>query len=129
MELFISVTLKGDERILGDSDFLDNVLARCNENYTRRHRLLAQGVDLDALSHAVGDYFNLSSEQLYTPGRYPAVVQARSILCFLAVRELGVTATELARQMGLTQPGISMSVNRGEGLVKEKKLSIDDFLV
>ena len=56
------------------------------------------------------------------------MVQARSILCFLAVRELGVTATELARQMGLTQPAISMSVNRGEGLVKEKKLSIDDFL-
>ena len=83
-----------------------NVLARCNENYTRRHRLLAHGVDLDALSHAVADYFNLSSEQLYTPGRYPAVVQARSILCFLAVRELGATATELARQMGLTQPAI-----------------------
>ena len=120
--------VKGDERILGDSDFVDNVLARCHENDTRRHRLLAHGVDLDALSHAVADYFNLSSEQLYTPGRYPAVVQARSILCFMAVSELGVTATELARQMGLTQPAISMSVNRGEGLVKEKKLSIDDFL-
>ena len=120
--------VKGDERILGDSDFIDNVLARSNEYYTRRHRLLAQGVDLGALSHAVADYFDLSSEQLYTPGRYPAVVQDRSILCFLAVRALGVTATELARQMGLTQPAISMSVKRSEGLVKEKKLSIDDFL-
>ena len=76
----------------------------------------------------MADYYNLSSERLYTPGRYPAVMQARSILGFLAVRELGVTATELARHMGLTQPAISMSVNRGEGLVKEKKLSIDDFL-
>ena len=72
------------------------------------------------MSHAVADYFDLPSEPLYTPGRYPAVVQARSILCFLAVRGLGVTATELARQMGLTRPAISMSVNRGEGLVKEK---------
>ena len=90
--------------------------------------MLAHGVDLDALSNAVADYFNLSSEQLYTPGRDPAVVQARSILFFPAVRELGVTVTELARQMGLTQPAISMSVNRVEGLVKAKKLSIDDFL-
>ena len=112
--------VKGDERILGDSDFVDNVLAHCSENYTRRHRLLTQGVDLNALSHSVADYFDLSSEQLYAPGRYPAVVQARSILCYLAVRELGVTATELARQMGLTQPAISMSVDRGEGLIKEK---------
>ena len=39
---------------------------------------------------------------------------------FWAVRELGVTATELARQMGLTQPAISMSVNRGEGWSKKK---------
>jgi predicted transcriptional regulator len=50
------------------------------------------------------------------------------VLCFLAVRQLGVTATELARQMGLTQPAISISVKRGAGLVKEKKLSIDDFI-
>ena len=58
--------------------------------------------DLDALSHAMADYVDLSSEPLYTPGRYPVVVHARRILCFLAARELGVTATELARQMGLT---------------------------
>ena len=75
----------------------------------------------------MADYFDLPSERLYTPGRYPAVMQARSILCFPAVRGLGVTATELARQMGLAQPAINMSVNRGEGLVKAKKLSIDDF--
>jgi len=56
------------------------------------------------------------------------VVQARRVLCFLAVRQLGVTATELAMQMGLTQPAISISVKRGAGLVKEKKLSIDDFI-
>ena len=74
------------------------------------------------------NHVHLLSRTADTPGRYPAVVQARSILCFMAVRELGVTATELARQMGLTQPAISMSVNHGEGLVKEKKLSIDDFL-
>ena len=48
--------------------------------------------------------------------------------CFLAVRELGITATELARQMGLTQPAISISVKRGEGIVREEKLNIDDFI-
>jgi DNA-binding transcriptional regulator GbsR (MarR family) len=51
-----------------------------------------------------------------------------SVLCFLAVRDLGITATELARQMGLTQPAISMSVKWGEGIMREKKLSVDVFL-
>ena len=90
--------IKGDERILGDSDFVHDVLERCNEKYSRRDRLFAKGVNLKTLSHVVADYFDLSSEQLYTPGRYPAVVQARSVLCFLAVRELGITATELAKR-------------------------------
>jgi REP element-mobilizing transposase RayT len=120
--------VKGDERILGDSDFVQSVLNRCNEDYSLRQRRLAQGVDLKTLSHGVADYFELTCDQLYTPGRYPAVVQARSVLCFLAVRELGVAATELAGQMGLTQPAISMSVKRGAGIVKEKKLSMDDFI-
>ena len=91
------------------------MLRRCNENYLRNYHLATQGVDLDTLSKCVAAYFNLTCDQLYAPGRYPAVVQARSVLCFLAVRELGLAATELAQKMGLTQPAISISVKRGEG--------------
>ena len=78
-------------------------------------------MDLKTLSHGVADYFERSDDRLFTPGRYPAVVQARSVLCFLAVGELGSTATDLARPTGLAQPAISMSVKRGAGIVKEKK--------
>ena len=48
--------------------------------------------------------------------------------CFIAVRELGTTASELARQMRLFQPAISISVKHGERIVKEKILCVDDFL-
>jgi REP-associated tyrosine transposase len=121
--------IKSDERILGDSEFVQGVLARCNEHYPRRHRwLIAQGVDLKSLARGVADFFEVSVEQMFTPGRSPVVVQARSMLCYLAVRELGVTATELARQMGLTQPAISLSVKRGEAIARQKQMAIDDFL-
>ena len=120
--------IKGDERIMGDIDFFQQVLDLCNELKSRQYRLESRGVDLAQLAQGVAEYFNVSVDRLFAPGRYPVVVQARRILCFLAARELGVTGTELARQMGLTQPAISMSVNRGERLVKEKNLSIDDFL-
>ena len=39
-----------------------------------------------------------------------------------------ITTTELAGQMGLSQPAISMSVKRGAGIVKAEKLSIDDLI-
>ncbi len=120
--------IKGDERILGDSDFVQDALSQCNEHYERRHRLRAKGVDLKALARGVADLYGLPPERLFSLGRYPVLVQARSVLCYFAVRELGMTATELARQMGLTQPAISMSVRRGEGIVNEKGIDIEALL-
>ena len=120
--------IKGDERILGDSDFVQDALSQCNEHYERRYRLRAKGVDLKTLARGVADLYGLAAEQLFSPGRYPDLVPARSVLCYFAVRELGMTATELARQMGLTQPAISMSVKRGEGIVNEKRMDIEALL-
>jgi hypothetical protein len=40
----------------------------------------------------------MAAEQIFTPDRSPVVAQARSLLCCLMVRDLGVTATELAGQ-------------------------------
>jgi len=120
--------LKGDERILGDGDFVQDALSQCNEHYERRYRLRAKGVDLQILARGVADLYGLSPERLFSPGRYPDLVQARSVLCYFAVRQLGMTATGLARQMGLTQPAISMSVKRGEGIVNEKRMDIEALL-
>ncbi len=59
--------LKGDERILGDGEFVESVLERCNENYSRHQHLVVQGVDLKTLSHAVAHYFDLDYDQLIPP--------------------------------------------------------------
>lgn len=116
--------IKGDERILGDSDFVSDVLARCNEQLERGYRLSAKGVDVAILSDYIAGLFDLKPAQILAPGRYPTVVQARSVLCYWAVRELGISATGLARQIGMTQPAISISVLRGERIVKEKGLNL-----
>jgi hypothetical protein len=41
-----------------------------------------------------------------------------------AVRELGETTAEFARKLGITQPAVSLSVRRGEKLVKEMGLEM-----
>jgi DNA-binding MarR family transcriptional regulator len=82
----------------------------------------------DIQSELLAELFDLTPDQLLTPGRYPAVVRARSLLCYWAVRELGVTATDLAKQIGMTQPAISISVKRGEKIAKETEFSIESLL-
>ena len=41
---------------------------------------------------------------------------------------MGITATGLARQMGLTLPAIGMSAEGGERISKEKKMAIEALL-
>jgi hypothetical protein len=58
-------------------------------------------------------------DKVWEKGKHPETVRARSLLCFWAVRELWIIMTELAVRLGLTQPAVSISVKRGEKLVKE----------
>ena len=46
--------------------------------------------------------------------KQPHHVRARSLLCYWAVRELGMTATALAKILGLSQPAVTQCVRRGE---------------
>jgi hypothetical protein len=62
----------------------------------------------------------MKADQLYAPGKYPKLVQARSVFCYWAVRELGVSATVLAKKLSVTQPAISIAVKRGEKIAKDK---------
>ena len=119
-----SQRIKSDERILGDSDFVLQVLDKANEQLDHRHTLAAKGIDLDTLAQHVAKLFDLAPDRLLDVGRYPEVVKARSLLCYWAVRELEMTATSLARRIGLTQPAISIAVKRGEALAREKGYDI-----
>jgi hypothetical protein len=120
--------LKGDERVLGDSDFVSNVLARCDEKLERSYQFSDKGVGIAELSRYVAELFDLTPDQILTTGRYPMVVRARSLLCYWAVRELGVTATDLAKKIGMTQPAISISAKRGEKIAKESGFSLKSLL-
>ena len=56
--------------------------------------------------------------------KYPLVVRARSLFCYWAVRELGISATALARRLKISQPAVSISVRRGEKLAIEKGVQL-----
>ena len=116
--------LKGDERILGDSSFVSEVLQSSAEQLDHRHHLKVKGYDLRKLGLRVASLFGIEPEQIYTSGKYPDVVKSRSVFCYWAVRELGENATVLARKLGLSQPAVSISVKRGEKIVRELKLEL-----
>ena len=116
--------LKGDERILGDTQFVLDVLKESEERFERKYELKARGYNLDVLAERVEEIFGLEPGQVYSPGKYRRLIKPRSVFCYWAVRELGETATSLAKGLSLTQGGVSKSVLRGEKIVKEMKLKL-----
>ncbi len=116
--------IKGDERILGDGDFVQEVLRTTQERFERRYRYKARGYDYDWLVGRVSAVFQMPEERVTGPGRYPATVEARSVLCYWAVRELGMSTVELSRRLHISQPTASQSVKRGERVAAERKLQV-----
>ena len=47
---------------------------------------------------------------------------ARGLFCFWAVTELGCGQKELAKKLGMTQPGVGYAVIRGETMSKSNHL-------
>jgi putative transposase len=113
---------KSDERILGDPDFVLAVLAAGQERLARTYSYRSDGWDFDRLVMRVSEVLNIDSVRVTQKGRYPDVVRARSLLCYWAHRELGLSTVELARRLGLTQPAISQSVARGRAIVVSEGL-------
>ncbi len=121
-----SLRLKGDERILGDSDFVMEALKASEEELERKYRLKAEGYTLEKLADRVAGLLRVEPKDLWSAGKYAKNVRARSVFCYWAVRELGWSATEIARRIGITQPAVSISLKRGGRIAEEMKLKITD---
>ena len=111
---------KSDERILGDGDFVEEVLSAAQEHMEKRYRLVAEGYDLDKIASKVCDVMQLEPFNIWATGKERTRVEARSLLCYWAVRDLGINMAELSRRLNLSLSGVSLSVKRGERIVQEK---------
>ena len=117
---------KGVERILGSSDFVLETMKAANETWERTHALKVRGIDFATVHEHVAHLFTIDAEEILRPGKYRTRVAARSVLCYFLVRELGMTATAVAEKLGIGQPAVSISVARGEAIVRERGLTLPE---
>ncbi len=117
--------IMSDERILGDSDFVDSMITQSEENYERRHRLKQQGYDLEGISERVAEVLEIELDEVFSKGRQEKKVKARSLLCYWSSRELGISHTSLARRLEMSISNIGLSVERGELIAREGKYTLE----
>ena len=120
----MKIHVKGDERILGDSDFVEKVLSQASEQMQRRYRLKAEGWRLTKITERVADIFGIEKDQVVVAGKQPDRVGARSVLAYWAIRDLGLTAMEVGQYLGLSKSAVSRAATRGQKLIVDQSLSL-----
>jgi len=115
----LGIHIKGDERILGDSDFVESILEEQNERLEQRYRLQMQGYHVDKVVELVAKLFELKPEEVLSSSKQPQRVQARSLLCYWAVKELELGGVDIARRLKISQSAVSRAVARGERIAAD----------
>jgi REP element-mobilizing transposase RayT len=121
----IGVRIKGDERLLGSSDFVEKTLKQANERLEEKARLQAAGPDLEALIAKVAAYFKVDSEELKTVSKERKISRARKMLCYLAVRKLAISCAEVARALKISPSTVSKAVIKGQAADDRKQIQKD----
>lgn len=70
------------------------------------------------------DLYKIEKEDLYSKSRQKLRVEARSVFCYWAVRELGAEGTRIAKRLNMSQPGVAYAVKKGEKIVKDNGFQI-----
>ena len=119
--------INSDERILGGSEFVERVLRQANEEWERKALIKKSGMDLDGLLEKVGNHFCVNVQELKSGSRSRDIVKARSVLCCLGVRDLGLTCAMMAKALRISPSAVSKSIVRGRSILQAE--NIEDQLI
>jgi putative transposase len=120
------IRVKGDERILGDSDFVIHVLKAADEQLEQKYALKASGYDFDCAVHRVAQVLGMRPDEVTAYGKSPQTVKARALLCFWAHRKLGMTTAGISGKLGLCQSAVSRLSKRGEAIASGLKVELTE---
>jgi len=97
---------KGDERILGDGDFVESVLRR-REKEPREKK-----VSLDEVLGVVREKTGVGEKEIRSRSQVRKVVKARALYCYLAREKIGLSGAGFMKQLRMTSGAISSLVSR-----------------
>ena len=110
--------------MLGDSAFVLAALEAADEHLQRAEQVRCQGRDLAWFARQVALAFGLTPEEISRPSKHRPLVASRSVVCYLAVHDLGLSATTVARALDCTRPAVSIAVRRGEQIATSQGIQL-----
>lgn len=105
-----------DGRVLGSGEFVER-LRKENELSDR----LPVVMPLNELIERIATFLGLRPEALRQRKRGKRVAEARSVVSYVAVREMGHNGADVARILNISRSGVSIAATRGEQIVRNNQ--------
>jgi REP element-mobilizing transposase RayT len=105
-----------DERILGDGDFVHNILKEAEEKEIRQLKLRFSGKSITDIIKEECIKRQVSPKELKGGSRRNKVSQTRALIAYRSIEELGLSTAEIARHLGVATSTITRAIARGEEL-------------
>jgi len=108
---------KGDARILGSGEFVNEALRQAGEEWEKSYRTK---IPLEELIKTVASHLNVRETSIVSASRKKDVSEARGLICCLAVNDFGYSTAEVGRALGVRRVSAGQCVVRGEKMLDEE---------
>jgi REP element-mobilizing transposase RayT len=120
------VRVKGDERILGSSSFVERVLKQAEERMEQKAQFVRNGIGIDQILKRVSEYYGFDASDLLSASRNRRISEARALVCYGAVRVAGFSGQHVASCLQISPSAVCKAANRGSYSFRKLRLK-DDF--
>ncbi len=103
-----------DERILGGGDFVNNILKEAEDRQLRQLKAKRSGKNIQKIIEEECRDYGVSSVELQGGSKRRKVSNARATIGLRSREELGLSAAEIARHVGVNTSGITRAIERAE---------------
>jgi len=105
---------ESDERILGDGDFVQAILQEAEERQLRQLRVRRSGKTIAAIIGEECARTKISTQEVTNGSRRNVVSRTRALIATRSREELGLSAAEIARHLGVATSSITRAIKRVE---------------
>ena len=103
-----------DERILGSGDFVTAIFKEAEEKQLRQFKIKRTGLTITGIIEKECKTARISEKELKTGSKRMIVRNVREKIARRGVEELGLTSTEIARNLGVCTSTVTRALSRSE---------------
>jgi len=115
---------RGDERILGNNDFVLQALKIAKEQLVRKEEKKSAGWNFSRLLQYVSDLCGADPKRILQKKKDQITTNARSLFAWWATNELGYTGTEVADYLSISTPAVSKATLKGCNICRKEGLKL-----